>query len=263
MTSQSLLLRTALALFFAAVQPAFGQVAGSGEVNDSRQNLIRAYPEMLERVDGDDLLFRDGTRLPFGGRQKDRPFEAWLAAPTLDDIFALPYPTGDLVPPAKNQDPGRARPAQLFDKMYGDCRKGEVEQHLTTIRWLPRKANQPLRVTRINGVDRKLAAISTELDALPKRFDVYLHPAAGTYACRVIAGTDRPSAHGHGIAIDVALKHAHYWRWSKASPDGTLEWRNAIPIEIVRIFEKHGFIWGGRWYHYDTMHFEYRPELLP
>ncbi len=33
-------------------------------------------------------------------------------------------------------------------------------------------------------------------------------------------------------------------------------------MEIVRIFEKHGFIWGGRWYHYDTMHFEYRPELV-
>jgi peptidoglycan LD-endopeptidase CwlK len=30
----------------------------------------------------------------------------------------------------------------------------------------------------------------------------------------------------------------------------------------VRVFEKHGFIWGGRWYHYDTMHFEYRPELI-
>src|SRR5262245_1812136 len=27
-------------------------------------------------------------------------------------------------------------------------------------------------------------------------------------------------------------------------------------------FEKYGFIWGGHWYHYDTMHFEYRPELL-
>mgnify|MGYP002637708491 CR=1 FL=1 len=24
----------------------------------------------------------------------------------------------------------------------------------------------------------------------------------------------------------------------------------------------NGFIWGGRWFHYDTMHFEYRPELL-
>ena len=30
----------------------------------------------------------------------------------------------------------------------------------------------------------------------------------------------------------------------------------------VRVFEKHWFIRGGRWHHYDTMHFEYRPELL-
>jgi hypothetical protein len=30
----------------------------------------------------------------------------------------------------------------------------------------------------------------------------------------------------------------------------------------VAVFERHGFIWGGRWAHYDTMHFEYRPELL-
>ena len=33
-------------------------------------------------------------------------------------------------------------------------------------------------------------------------------------------------------------------------------------IELVNIFEKNGFIWGGRWYHYDTMHFEYRPEMF-
>ena len=38
--------------------------------------------------------------------------------------------------------------------------------------------------------------------------------------------------------------------------------KNKIPFEIVEIFERHGFIWGGKWYHYDTMHFEYRPELL-
>jgi hypothetical protein len=31
----------------------------------------------------------------------------------------------------------------------------------------------------------------------------------------------------------------------------------------VEIFERHGFIWGGKWFHYDTMHFEYRPEMLP
>jgi len=31
---------------------------------------------------------------------------------------------------------------------------------------------------------------------------------------------------------------------------------------ILFLFEKYGFIWGGKWFHYDTMHFEYRPELL-
>jgi hypothetical protein len=39
-------------------------------------------------------------------------------------------------------------------------------------------------------------------------------------------------------------------------------YRNRMPMEIVEIFEKHGFIWGGKWGHFDTMHFEYRPELL-
>ena len=42
----------------------------------------------------------------------------------------------------------------------------------------------------------------------------------------------------------------------------SIKYANRIPLEIIRVFEKHGFIWGGRWYHYDTMHFEYRPEFL-
>jgi hypothetical protein len=41
-----------------------------------------------------------------------------------------------------------------------------------------------------------------------------------------------------------------------------LLYRNEIPWEIVEIFERHGFVWGGKWYHYDTMHFEYRPEIV-
>jgi hypothetical protein len=31
---------------------------------------------------------------------------------------------------------------------------------------------------------------------------------------------------------------------------------------VIRAFEEQGFIWGGRWARYDTMHFEYHPELL-
>ena len=67
--------------------------------------------------------------------------------------------------------------------------------------------------------------------------------------------------HAYAAAIDINAKYSNYWRWGSGSK-GEPIWRNQIPIQIVRIFERHGFIWGGYWYHYDTMHFEYRPELV-
>lgn len=227
------------------------------------QRLVAAYPEQLAHIDGGVLVWRDGTRMALDDGRGAKTFAAWLADPDLEDMLAVPYPKGDLAgTPPRDADPGRARPAAFFDKMYGNCRRGEVEQHLVSVDWLPRKARQTLRVTRINGVADRLAAVSRELDALPARFDRYLIPAAGGYKCRAIAGTSRASAHGHGIAIDIAIARSHYWRWSRPRPDGSYAYRNAIPMEIVRIFERHGFIWGGKWHHYDTMHFEYRPEIL-
>jgi hypothetical protein len=249
------------ALSFALASP----LATAGEpVATNLQRLIAAYPEFLDRVEGNSLVWRDGTRMDVDDGKGPKPFDRWLDDPDIEDMLAIPYPAGDAqAPPAKDIDPGRGRNLPFFDKMYGDCRKGEVGKNLAEVMWLPKKARQKLMISKINGVDRKLAQISAELDELPARFDTFLFPAAGTYNCRLIAGTARPSAHGHGIAIDIATKHTVYWRWTKPSADGTYAYKNSIPPEIVRIFERHGFIWGGKWYHYDTMHFEYRPELLP
>ena len=36
---------------------------------------------------------------------------------------------------------------------------------------------------------------------------------------------------------------------------------NAKDKTLINIFKKHGYIWG-RWYHYGTIHFEYRLEIL-
>lgn len=236
----------------------------AGGLSDSqRARLLAAYPDALERIDGDVLVWRDGTRMPLDDGKGDKPFEEWLSHPDIADMLAIPYPAGvEAVPPVKDVDPGRARNAPFFDKVYGDCRKGEVEKNLTSVAWLPKRGTQKLPFNRANGAAKALEAVSQELDALPSSFDVFLLPSAGTYNCRVIAGTDRVSAHGQAIAIDIALKRAHYWRDAKLGADGVVAYKNEIPMDIVRIFEKHGFIWGGRWYHYDTMHFEYRPELL-
>jgi hypothetical protein len=247
-----------LAVLLLATQAAAGELP-----EDAGKRLLAAYPGELERIEGGVLVWRDGTRMPLDDGKGAKPFAEWLDHPDIEDMLAVPYPAGDLAAaPAKDVDPGRARNEAFFNKVYGDCRKGEVEKNLATVIWLPKKTGQKLPFSKINGAAKALDAVSRELDELPAEFDVYLFPSAGTYNCRVIAGTTRVSAHGQGIAIDIALKHSDYWRNTGPGKDGAYAYKNAIPMEIVRIFEKHGFIWGGKWHHYDTMHFEYRPELL-
>ncbi|HRK18044.1 MAG TPA: M15 family metallopeptidase [Hyphomicrobiaceae bacterium] len=232
-------------------------------IDEAATRLARAYPDFVIGRDGRDLLFKDGTRLPLDDGIPDKSHTVWLDRPDLEDIFRYPYPAAGApaVAPERNADPGRARPAAFFAKMYGDCRRDEVRKNLVTIDWLPRTAPAKLQVTRINGVAERLEAVSRALDDLGPAFTKYLSPSAGTYNCRPVAGTTNPSAHGFGIAIDIAVAPSHYWRWQKPLAASGPVWRNAIPLEIVAIFEQHGFVWGGRWHHYDTMHFEYRPEL--
>jgi hypothetical protein len=248
-----------LTLLLAATLP-----AAAGELLQSAQaRLLAAYPGELERIDGNDLIWRDGTRMPLDDGKGDKTFKQWLNDPDIEDTLAVPYPAGEpITAPAKDIDPGRARNTAFLDKVYGNCKRGTLEKNLETVVWLPSKSKQRLRFNRNNGAASALDAVSRELDTLPKTFDVFLIPSAGTYNCRVIAGTSRLSAHGYAIAIDIAVKRSDYWRNTKPrKKDGTYAFKNAIPPEIVAIFEKHGFIWGGRWHHYDTMHFEYRPEL--
>lgn len=77
-------------------------------------------------------------------------------------------------------------------------------------------------------------------------------------------GARRQSAHSYDIAFDVGVEHSDYWLWKNpgAAETDRISYANRIPHELVEIFRRHGFIWGGAWYHYDTMHFEFRPEIL-
>ena len=245
---------------------AAGLAQAEGLAPETSAALLKAYPDFLDRIEGNDLVWKDGTRMRIDGgkgAKGTRPFEAMLDDPDIKDMFAFDYPVGDKgLAPDVNVDPGRARYLPLFRKMYGDCRAAGFTKTLADIVWLPGKDGRHLRFSRINGAAGALQKVSNELARLPDRFLVYLRPSQGTYNCRAIAGTNRASAHGFGIAIDIAAAHSHYWLRAKPGAGGHIAYKNEIPREIVRIFEAHGFIWGGKWYHYDTMHFEYRPELI-
>lgn len=144
--------------------------------------------------------------------------------------------------------------------MYGK-NESEVNKNLVKIPWMPKYTKRSVTVTKINDIDKKLINISSELENLPKHLRNFVLNPNGAYNWRKIANSDNISVHSFGIAIDINIKNSNYWLWDKET-NKKYKYKNQIPLEIVEIFEKYGFIWGGRWYHYDTMHFEYRPELL-
>lgn len=222
--------------------------------------LVSAYPQTITGYDGTYLIMKDGKKIKYnqGGNKNHNNL---MNSSDIGDIFTYEYPIGVIDHIAKNHDPGRVRSEELLKAMYG-ATKEKVSTNLTTITWCPNLVNQKLRVTTINGVDKQLQKISDELDKHPQLKE-YLK-STGTFNWRRIKGTDRLSTHSFGIAIDIALKYANYWQWDCrcSSENVELKYKNNIPQLIIDIFEKHGFIWGGKWYHYDTMHFEYRPEFF-
>ena len=93
---------------------------------------------------------------------------------------------------------------------------------------------------------------------------------ADGFVWRTISGSANRSLHSYGIAIDLTLREYSnkqiYWRWSKPFYP---EWwaipykdRYFPPNPVIQAFEKYGFIWGGKWFFFDQVHFEYRPELM-
>ena len=233
------------------------------DLKDRLNRLAQAYPDWIRGFDDRTLIIKDGRRFAISDTSTRKTFNELLARPDIDDMFYAVYPAGTAPrQPQVNSDPGRVRFEPLFVAMYGDCNKQRLVGRLRTIHWLPRHHGGRVSVTTVNGVDQALAAVSRELDKLPGDFLKYLKPTSGAFNCRRIAGTTARSMHAYGAAIDINDKFGDYWRRSLGREKHP-QWKNRVPIEIVRIFEKHGFIWGGYWYHYDTMHFEYRPELLP
>jgi len=94
--------------------------------------------------------------------------------------------------------------------------------------------------------------------------------SSGAYYWRLIAKTKSRSYHSYGLAIDLLPEKLDgkqtYWLWASQERD---DWWNVPygeryhpPEKVIKIFESYGFVWGGKWVQFDTMHFEYRPEVF-
>lgn len=238
------------------------------QIHPGLLKLKKAYPGHFRIITDNHIQWNDGTVMYFDYPEPvKKDFKMQKLCPDLADQMSQAYPAGKNYKIKKNHDPGSIRYEPFFKKMYGGTEK-EVRAKLAAIYWLPKTRNRRMEITTVNDIHKKLQAVSNELDELPAVLKAPLLYPSGSFLWRKINDSHRISLHSFGIAIDMNARMSQYWKWDYWNLEDDQEYtadiayRNTMPLEVVEIFEKYGFIWGGKWYHYDTMHFEYRPELL-
>ena len=65
---------------------------GTGAKSDEALDvLVRAYPEQLAAHDGQQLIWKDGTRQPISDGRPNKTFDELLNHPSIIDQFEIPY----------------------------------------------------------------------------------------------------------------------------------------------------------------------------
>lgn len=232
-----------------------GQDAKSTDIPLGAKSLIAAYPDFVIDYKDGNILLSDSSKLQYDDK-RNKSFEEKMDNADPEDMFCFKYDI-NAATPQYLQDAGRSRCERLFKFMYGS-NEVEVRRNLVKVDWF----GGSVIFTRINGAADSLKSVAMEIKTHPE-LKPYLR-SSGTFYWRSVRGANRLSAHSYGIAIDIGVSYSNYWLWDNKGKMETdsLQYTNRMPKALIDIFEKHGFIWGGRWYHYDTMHFEYRPEIL-
>lgn len=161
------------------------------------------------------------------------------------------------------------RDGSFFDALWGIRNRGEADsrQKRLTLFGLPVTVHENV-VASLKKVE---AAVKLSTDKETKDFLASLRRLEG-FNWRDIAGTQSRSNHAYGTALDLIPRtyggKAVYWLWSMPR-EGTNHWykwtwlhRWVPPKAVVAAFEEEGWVWGGKWMLFDTIHFEYRPEIL-
>jgi hypothetical protein len=245
-----------------------------GSVADEDDFRVRAFSEayapLIDSVmyGEDDVLFvlgshriyfRDGRMLNEAGLDREEE---------CDPIFYR-YPLGPLTepPPAPAEMPTYC--TDLQEMLWGVSEE-QIRAHGRSITFLDHKmfVNE-LLIDPLSTAESELRRAAVT-DAAVARWIEELD-VTYSFSDREIAGSGTRSQHAWGMAFDLVPNSYEgrqvYWRWSRVfDRDGwdriPVARRWSPPQSVIETFERNGFVWGGKWAHFDAIHFEYRPEIL-
>jgi hypothetical protein len=243
-----------------------------------------AYPDRVGQAvlrDGDWAVpvygkwfyYTDGKLLPEELRREaqeydSQPFYGYPAE--LPEWKPPDKETADRLKNAAERRSSRLKRSQhFFDTLWRGNTKEEAYKHVKSIRFLGWQSLVHYSILEeLALVEERIneeARTNPEVKQWINRID-----DISAWNWRNIADVQGRSFHSYGAALDIVAKPQRgketYWLWSaqKNIDWWDISYQNRLhpPKAVIKIFESYGFVWGGKWLFFDTMHFEYRPEIL-
>jgi hypothetical protein len=227
-------------------------------------------------IRGEWFYYADGRFLPENLRSRAEEYDRL-------PFYAYPEDLPPWIPPSEEEsarfrESGRnrqARPSKrstfFFDALWNVRTRAEAWEQVKTIRFLGKE-------TLVHhAILEELALVEQKINRLAEsdgqvRDWIKSVSSISAWNWRNIADIQSRSNHAYGIAVDILPTNSAmrgletYWLWTEQKK---IDWwavpyrnRYQPPDAVIKAFESYGFVWGGKWTFYDTMHFEYRPELL-
>jgi len=270
---------------FQTSQPESQVVAQPTRAERIVKSLVQAYPDRIEKAEfrnndwavllnGKWFYFASGRLLPEDMLEKIdeyRPNQFYqypAELPPWKELTAEEIERYKSWTANRSQNPPR-RSSFFLDELWQAPNRAETEKKLVRITFLGKS-------TRVHqSIQKKLAEIESiilELGKIDTQVQTWINGIGSMegYGWRNIAETQSRSYHSYGLAVDLLPRNMGnkqtYWLWTSQYRD---DWYNVSyneryhpPDSVIKIFEARGFVWGGKWPMFDTMHFEYRPEVI-
>jgi len=247
--------------------------------------LAEAYPGRIERVQyrnndwavllrGQWFYWAEGRILPENIRHRASEYDALQFYNYIRELPPWQAPTPEAAERFRNMSANRRqnppkRSHYFFDTLWRAGSRDESYERVKQIRFL----GHPILVhyAILEPLSLVEEQILTEAKTNPTvRAWINSISSHAGWNWRNVAETNSRSFHSYGMAVDITLKSSQgkesYWLWTLRTKP---EWWN-IPYDqrlhppdpVIKAFESRGFVWGGKWLFFDTMHFEYRPEVF-
>ncbi len=250
--------------------------------------LKQAYPERITEVaqrdgewaarmesGGEWFYWEEGRLLPEGLREHRDQFSGIRFYAYVPGPYHTPIPDAETAERLREMSARlREEPPQrfpgFFDALYGVSSAAEADSLMVKVRFLGHTARvHPMIAEALRRAGEEIER-AAETDGDVMAFVAGIDEIGG-FSWREIAGTKSRSYHSYGAAVDIVPKSYggaySYWRWAMTA--GIAEWWNLpesrrwhVPQAVIDAFERNDFVWGGKWLFFDSIHFEYRPEIF-